>query len=99
MLSIVPSTLVSKVAAYVSAVCSVHWTRPALGPGVVDGNVQPTKPLHRLIDEAPDVVFVPHVGLHELGFGTEFVQFGDERLASIFVATGDDDAGAVLRKG
>src|SRR5258707_14571595 len=73
--------------------------RLALGPGSVDGGVDPTEAGHRLIEQVAHLVIVTYVGLDERSFGAEAAKLGLESLAFGLAAAGDDDSGAVLGKG
>jgi hypothetical protein len=73
-----------------------HWAWLALGAGIVDGHIQAAKALHGAIDKIAHVVFMAHVGVHELGLGAQLAQFGGQGLASVIAAAGHNDAGSFV---
>ncbi len=75
-----------------------HRAGQAFGASVVDRCIQAAEARHRLVDQLAHIVFAPHIGLHEFGFGTQRTQLGDQLGTSRIVSAGDDDARAVLRK-
>ncbi len=83
------------------AFCRLLRERPglALGGGIVDGNVEAAEAGDGLVDQGAHLVFVTHVSADELGLGTQRAQFGDQDLALIVVAPGDDEVRAITREG
>ena len=94
MLSTTPSTLVSKVAAVTFGGLSVARAGLALGAGIVDRDIETAEARNGLIDQAAHLVLMAYVGMHELGFRAKVTQLGNQRLAGVVAAAGDDDAGA-----
>ena len=70
MLRIAPRTLVSNVAAKLSAVWSVIGP-PYFGAGVVHGDIETAEPCDGLSTMLRNVILLAHVGVDELGFRTE----------------------------
>ena len=73
-----------------------QWAGLAFGTSVVDGDIQATKALDRLVNEIAHVVFAADIGAHEFRFGAKSAQFTDQHLPAIVVSTGDHDARTVL---
>jgi hypothetical protein len=61
---------------------------------IVNRDIKMSEPLYRLIHQTPHIVFLANVSVNELGFGSEFAQFGFQGEALLFAATRDDDPGA-----
>src|SRR5947208_5609021 len=98
MLSSVPSTLVSKVAAYVSAVCCVTGPGWPSVPAMLTAASRRPKAPDGSIDLVAHIVLVAYVRTDEFGFRAKRAQLANEGLTCIVRATGDDDTVALLRK-
>src|SRR5882724_8999264 len=99
MLRTTPRTLVSNVAAKLSAVWSVIGpTAPSVG-GIVHRDIETAKPRDGLVDHRADVILLADVGVDELGLGTERAQLLDERLAGLITPAGNDHLRALLGEG
>jgi hypothetical protein len=70
----------------------------AFGTSVVDGDIQATKALDRLVEEIAHVVLAADIGAHEFRFGAKSAQFSDQRPPGIIASTGDNDARTFLRE-
>ena len=71
----------------------------AFGAGIVDGDIEAAEAGDGLVDQVPHVVLVAHIGANEFRLRAERAEFGDQRLAGVVAAAGDDDAGAFAGKG
>src|SRR6202011_4492630 len=99
MLKSTPSTLVSKVAAKLSAFCSV--TGPGLPsvPALLTATSRRPNRSHCLVDQILHVALVADVGVDEFRFRAERTQLGDEPLAFVIAAAGNDEAGTFAGEG
>src|SRR5262249_32782516 len=70
----------------------------ALGARIVHSDIQVAEPCDGPVNQVADVVVVTDVDADELRFRAQPLQFGDERLAGVLVASCDDQAGALLGK-
>ena len=96
MLSTTPRTLVSNVAAKLSAVWSRNWADRTFGGGVVHRDIETAKPCEGFIDHGADVILLANIGVDELGLRTERAQLFNERLAGLITPTGNDHVGTLL---
>ncbi len=76
-----------------------HGTGAALGPGVVDGHIEPAESCHGLVDQVADIVFVADISTDEFGFHTETAELLGQRMARLVAAAGHNDPGAFLSEG
>src|ERR1700682_543009 len=91
MLRTTPRTLVSNVAAKLSAVCSVIGpTWPSVAALFTATSRRPNR---------ADVILLADVGVDELGLRTERAQLLNERLAGLVTPTGNDHLRALLGEG
>ena len=95
MLRTTPRTLVSNVAAKLSAV----WSDLAFGGGIVHRDIETAKPRDGLVDHSADVIVLADVGVDELGLRTEGAQFFNERLAGLITPAGNDHLRALPGEG
>src|SRR5579859_4110896 len=87
MLRTTPRTLVSNVAAKLSAVWSVIGpTAPSVAALFTATSRRPNR-----ATVSSTILLLAGVGVDELGLRTESAQFLDERLAGLVTPTGDDD--------
>src|ERR1700682_4916219 len=98
MLRTTPRTLVSNVAAKLSAVWSVIRPIWPCG-GVVHRDIETAKPCDGILDHGAVVVFLANVGMNELGLGTQRTQLLDQLIADFITTTGNDHLRALLGEG
>jgi hypothetical protein len=60
-------------------------------PGIVEQNIDTTELLQRLIDSLPAIFREAHIGADEYRRTTSIVDFLCDLLASLLVASGEDD--------
>lgn len=68
-------------------------------PALINRDVEAAKSRYRSVNEAPDLVFMANVGLHEFSFGAELTQFSGQCVAGILFTTGNHDPVSRLCKG
>src|SRR5260370_41786282 len=96
MLRTTPRTLVSNVAAKLSAVCSVIGpTAPSVAALFTATSRRPN-PATALSTRARTSFLLADIGVDELGLRTEGAQFLDERLARLVTPTGNDHLRALF---
>src|ERR1700733_16036527 len=66
---------------------------------VIDRNIETAKARTRLIDQAPHVVFVAHVGTPIFGLRSQGAEFRNQCFAGFVTSTRDNAASTVFREG
>src|SRR6266478_7922564 len=69
----------------------------ALCASIIHRDVESAEALDGLSDQGLHVVFMPHVGAHEVGLRPKLTKFLGESYSSVVAPAGDDDSGAFAR--